>query len=244
MGLFDKKVCDICGGKIGLLGNRKLEDGNLCKECAAKLSPFFSERRKSTVDDIKEQLAYREANEAKVAAFNPTKTIGTTGPFSMKLYFDEDKKQWLITRAKNYRTANPDVMDFSQVTGCTLDIDENKKELKRKDAEGKEVSFTPPRYEYSYNFNMAVFVNSPWFSEIRFRINDEEIKQRGGTDYREAQAKADEIKALLTQVHETERAAVVAANAPRVSKKCPYCGATGIPDANGCCEFCGSVIGQ
>ena len=25
MGLFDKKYCDICGEKIGLLGNRKLE---------------------------------------------------------------------------------------------------------------------------------------------------------------------------------------------------------------------------
>ena len=34
MGLFDKKYCDVCGEKIGLLGNRKLEDGNLCKECA------------------------------------------------------------------------------------------------------------------------------------------------------------------------------------------------------------------
>ena len=63
MGLFDKKYCDICGEKIGLLGNRKLEDGNLCKSCAAKLSPFFSERRRSTVEDIKRQLAYREENE-------------------------------------------------------------------------------------------------------------------------------------------------------------------------------------
>ena len=36
--IFEKKSCDICGGEIGLLGNRKLEDGNLCKECAKKLS--------------------------------------------------------------------------------------------------------------------------------------------------------------------------------------------------------------
>ena len=28
MGLFDKKICDICGEKIGLLGNRKLDDGD------------------------------------------------------------------------------------------------------------------------------------------------------------------------------------------------------------------------
>ena len=40
MGLFDKKICDICGEKIGLLGNRKLDDGNLCKDCAKKLSPL------------------------------------------------------------------------------------------------------------------------------------------------------------------------------------------------------------
>ena len=32
MGLFDKKICDICGEKIGLLGNRKLDDGNLRRD--------------------------------------------------------------------------------------------------------------------------------------------------------------------------------------------------------------------
>lgn len=53
--LFDKKTCDICGGEIGLLGNKKLEDGNCCKECAGKLSPWFNERRHSTVADIKAQ---------------------------------------------------------------------------------------------------------------------------------------------------------------------------------------------
>lgn len=46
--LFEKKECAICGGEIGLLGNRKLEDGNMCKACAAKLSPWFDERRHSS----------------------------------------------------------------------------------------------------------------------------------------------------------------------------------------------------
>ena len=56
MGLFDKKYCDVCGAKIGFLGNRKLEDGNLCKDCAGKrtnsssmiscrLSPLTEARR-------------------------------------------------------------------------------------------------------------------------------------------------------------------------------------------------------
>ena len=69
MGLFDKKYCSICGNQIKLLGNRKLEDGNCCKECASKLFPFFSERRHSTVESIKEQLQYREDNKQEVAAF-------------------------------------------------------------------------------------------------------------------------------------------------------------------------------
>ena len=57
--LFEKKECSICGGEIGLLGNRKLEDGNCCKNCAKKLSPWFEERRHSSVVQIREQLAYR-----------------------------------------------------------------------------------------------------------------------------------------------------------------------------------------
>ena len=238
MGLFDKKYCDVCGDKIGLLGNRKLEDGNLCKNCANKLSPFFSDRRRSTVEEIKEQLAYREANEEKVAAFNPTKTIGG----NMKIYFDEDKRQWLATRASNWRSVNPDVMDFSQVTGCTLDIDESKHELKRKDAEGKEVSYNPPRYEYSYDFNMTIHVNVPYFSEIRFQINDDEISQRGSIAYRQTQQKADEIKQTLMNAKQAEKEAIAAANAPKQPVVCPGCGATTIPDAKNRCEYCGSPL--
>ena len=74
--MFEKKICGICGGEIGLLGNRKLEDGNMCKNCAAKLSPFFSDRRSSTLEQIREQLAYREENRDAVAAFHTTRTLG------------------------------------------------------------------------------------------------------------------------------------------------------------------------
>ena len=66
MGLFDKKYCSVCGEKIGFLGNRKLEDGNLCKDCARKLSPFFSERRHSTVAEIEEQLGYAWGDTLKL----------------------------------------------------------------------------------------------------------------------------------------------------------------------------------
>ena len=117
MGLFDKKYCDICGEKIGLLGNRKLENGNLCKNCARKLSPWFSDRRGSTVEEIRAQLAYRAENQEKVAAFHTTRTLGA----DTKVLLDEDAGKFMVTRARNLAEANPDVLDFADVTSIMKD---------------------------------------------------------------------------------------------------------------------------
>ena len=133
MGLFDKKYCDICGEKIGLLGNRKLEDGNLCKDCAKKLSPWFSDRRRSTVEDIKGQLAYREENREKAAQFRITRSFGE----ERKVLLDEEHRWFTVTRARDLAEANPDILDFDAITGCRLDIDENRTELTREDADGR-----------------------------------------------------------------------------------------------------------
>ena len=103
MGLFDKKYCDICGEKIGLLGNRKLENGNLCKNCAKKLSPWFSDRRSSTVEEIKAQLAYREENRQKVAAFHTTRTLGT----NTKVLLDEDAGKVYGNKSKRSARGKP-----------------------------------------------------------------------------------------------------------------------------------------
>lgn len=171
MGLFDKKYCDICGEKIGLLGNRKLEDGNLCKDCAKKLSPWFSERRHSNVDEIKNQLAYREENKGKVSQFQSTRTIGEY----WKVLIDETHRWLIVTSDTNWRGANPDVIDFSSITGCRMDIDEDTDEVFRKDNEGKNVRYDPPRYRYSYDFYIVINVNNPYFDEIKFRINPSSI---------------------------------------------------------------------
>ncbi len=171
MGLFDKKYCDICGEKIGLLGNRKLEDGNLCKNCAKKLSPWFSDRRGSTVAEIQEQLNYREANRDKVAAFRVTRTLGER----TKVLLDEDAGRFMVTTARDLEEANPDVLSFSDVTGCKLDIDESRTEIEYEDAEGNRQSFTPKRYAYSYDFYIVIHVNNPYFNEIRFQLNSSPV---------------------------------------------------------------------
>lgn len=238
MGLFDKKFCDVCGEKIGLLGNRKLEDGNLCKDCAGQLSPFFSERRQSSVAEIKEQLAYRESNKEKVAAFNVTRTLGD----ATKVMLDEDACRFIVSRSARWQQENPDVLDYAQVTGCQTEIRESRRELKYKDKDGKEVGYNPRRYDIDYDFWVTIHINSPWFNEIEFRVNPYSIEQRGSVQYREAERQASEIKAALTSVRQEVRDTIAAANAPKAAVTCPFCGATTMPDASGCCEFCGGAV--
>ena len=263
--LFEKKECDLCGGEIGLLGNRKLEDGNMCKSCAAKLSPWLSDRRQSTVEEIRQQLIYREANQEKVAAFRVTRTLGER----TKVLLDEDAGLFMVTAARNLEEANPDVLAFSDVTGCKLDIEESKTEIEYRDSEGERKSFTPSRYAYSYDFYIVIHVNNPYFNEIRFQLNGETVgsdvetvldspsdlrsipgmrgtsnaaEVRASVDYRQYEKMGQEIREALLQVRQQAREEAAAAAAPKAAMTCPYCGATTTPDASGCCEYCGGAM--
>ena len=237
--MFEKKACSICGGEIGFLGNRKLEDGNLCKECARKLSPYFSDRRRSTVEEISEQLEWREANKERVAAFHVTRTLG----LDTKVLLDEDAGRFLVTSSSRWRDANPDVLDFSQVTGCDTETRETRSEIRWKDKEGVEHSYEPPRYDVDYDVYVTIHVNVPYFDTIAFKVNGCRIEERSSVEFREAERQAQEIRAALTELRETERVKAAAAAAPKTARTCPFCGATTIPDANGCCEYCGGAMG-
>ena len=248
MGLFDKKFCSVCGGKIGIFGNRKLEDGNLCKECASLLSPWFSDRKHSTVEEIKEQLKYREENKNAVAAFRATRTLGT----DMKVLLDEDAGKFMVTSSSKISEANPDVISFEDVTGCTVSADESRTEVKRKDAEGKMVSYIPAHYKYRYDLYCTINVNNPYFDEIRFRLNRDTIELGGSTgvtiapdptknvEYRSAEALGEEIKDTLTGVRQKVREDAK----PKSAVICPHCGATTMPDPNGRCEYCGMTVNE
>lgn len=250
--LFEKKVCAFCGGEIGLLGNRKLEDGNMCKTCASKLSPFFTDRRGSTVAEIAEQLQYREANKEAVAAFNATLSLGG----NTKVLIDEDAGKFIVTRERKLMEENPDVLDFSMVTNVTLDIDEEKDEEKMQDKEGNEVSYKPPRYNFSYDFYLTIRVRHPYFDEIRFQLNDSSIVTtesgavmavRKPDPMRNAEYKAclemgNEIKNILTTGRRKIREEAAAAAEPKMAVICQCCGATTVPDSSGCCEYCGGSV--
>ena len=253
--LFEKESCAFCGKEIGIFGKKKLEDGVMCGECQKKLSPWFSDRRNSTIAEIQEQLDYREANKAKVAAFRTTRSFGSY----TKILLDEDNQKFMVTSARDLEEANPDVLSFSDVTGCTIDVDESVDEEKKTNAEGKEISYIPPRYTYSYDFDVVIHVRNPYFDEIRFRLNSSsvEIKTVGrpglngrpanfdpemNLEYREYAQMGEEIKEVLLNARQQVREEAAAAAAPKAAVTCPYCGATTTPDASGCCEYCGGAV--
>ena len=153
------------------MGNQKLEDGNLCKDCAKQLSPWFSDRRRSTVEDIKRQLAYREENWGRASQFRTTRSYGE----DWKVLLDEEHRWFTVTRARDLADANPDILDCTALTGCRVDIDESRTEQKREGPDGKEVTYNPPRYEYSYDFEVIISVNNPYFDEMKFRLNNSSV---------------------------------------------------------------------
>ena len=236
------------------MGNQKLEDGNLCKDCAKQLSPWFSDRRRSTVEDIKRQLAYREENRGRASQFRTTRSYGE----DCKVLLDEEHRWFTVTRARDLADANPDILDYTALTGCRVDIDESRTEQKREGPDGKEVSYNPPRYEYSYDFYITIFVNNPYFDEMRFQINSSsvDITPPPGTrpgmtsrynpetnvEYRNCKKLGEEIRQVLTQVRRDVREKIEQAAAPKAAVTCPCCGATTTPDASGCCEYCGGAV--
>ena len=171
--LFEKRQCSICGKEMGLTERKELSGGNLCDDCAEKLSDWFSTeaRKASTPQQIKEQLAYREQNRQAVAQFRATRTIGK----NTKVYLDEMNRKFMVSAASNLQDDNPDVIDASAITNVAVDIDESKHELRTKDDEGRSVSYNPPRYDFSYDFYVNIDVSHPYCSHRRIKVNSSSV---------------------------------------------------------------------
>lgn len=265
--LFEKKVCSICGGEIGLLGNRKLADGNCCKKCAAKLSPWFEDRRESTVAQIQDQIDYRARNAEALKSFDVAAVIGEY----QKMYIetaDGIPTRFFVTSESNYLDENPDIIPFADVLSCTVDIDENEEELMRENAQGESVSYNPPRFQHHYNFYIDMVIrNNPYFNSIRFNINDEDVTlesvrgnvmgrgsmgtpvsrnpvhSRQSERYKQYEQMANDICQAVENAKngmQAKKAAEAAAEATRPTV-CPACGAPA--DSSPFCQFCGTRIG-
>ena len=196
MGLFDKKFCDVCGEKIGMLGNRKLEDGNLCKDCAKKLSPWFDDRRHSTLEEIKNQLQMREENRRLVSSFHPGRVIRSD---RYNLYIDE--RQQMFTASVNLdREDNPDIISLSQITGCNLDVNETRTEEYRTDRDGERESYDPPRYSYSYDYYFYIYLNHPYIREMKLRLNSMDLSEDDRNRRHDVERAGQEMMSYLQNV--------------------------------------------
>lgn len=166
--LFEKKICSICGGEIGLLGNRRLADGNLCKKCAQKLSPWFDERRESTVAQIDEQLRDRERNLEELRGFSSSREVGNGG----RLMIDEAGGRFVVLEDADddLLAVNPDLVSLAQVERVELEVEHISHEEKRM-IDGKKQSYEPPRFLHYFDFWEVITTSHPWAKRIRFRLN-------------------------------------------------------------------------
>jgi hypothetical protein len=175
MGLFDrfkKQDCEICGKEVGMFGYKKLEDGEICKDCVKLLSPWFEDRRHATVQQIKEQIAYREQNAKEHENFTVSRKIGDEEYF---MYIEEVSgvpTRFFVTNRSDYKAENPDIISFKDVISCVTDIQVRDEEIKQKNAEGQMVSCNPRRYKHHHDFYIKMEIrNNPYFDDIKFRIN-------------------------------------------------------------------------
>ena len=191
--LFEKKDCEICGGEIGLLGNTKLADGDLCKECKEKLSPLFRVRDDTTVADIKEQLAYREENKKALDAFNPDEEFGVED----KILVDTAAKKFVFARNGNWKDPAADVIDFSQVTAVDTDEEEEMMYFDYSDEETGETDTSEIRVVH---FHVTIHVDSPYFNEIEVCLSEGEAPTPDGDE--NDTAKFNEFKRQMNRIAE------------------------------------------
>lgn len=186
MGLFGKKNCDICGAGIGMLGGKKVQDGNICKECLSKLSIWFEDRKESTVQDIKNQIAAREENRKLLNSFETSHAFGDYGC----ILIDKKNKQFvalgrsgegLFSNAKTVTSLdeiigrNPDIISFSQIRDIKVDIDEMTREEK-KNVDGEMVSYSPKHMTYMETISIDITVKHPYIHKIHVQLPPEAIQ--------------------------------------------------------------------
>lgn len=263
MGILTK-TCSFCNATIFSLKSNYLKDGCYCKQCKTKLSPFFIHQKTYTINDIRKQLECRKRNEQLFVLFNPTKTIGDYP----RLQIDEINHQFaVVLTSHGTGMSTPDVIDFSQLTDCSVDIVEEKHEVKYKDFSDNLKSFSPPYYAYAYDFYINISVSVPYIQTIRIKVNatpiDNDqphvIEKTGGLTqmFRDAIGSARSFNGRTSNATEVQtsstylkyeklanemRNALWEAKTSMLKNKtvahCPWCGSLNIDNSNGTCVNC------
>ena len=114
------------------------------------------------------------------------------------------------------------------------------------------VSYIPAKYIFSESIKLVLHVNHRFFDTITVPIDTSitlnpgnplpaalKPQPKSNREFMECFSMANEIKRTLLSARQQGRKE----EAPKKAVVCPHCTATTIPDANGCCEYCGGAIG-
>ena len=113
------------------------------------------------------------------------------------MFVDQGKGQFTVA-SKLDEQENPDIVSLSQVTGCRLEVKEDRDEEKYKDNDGNMRSYVPPHFKYSYDYVMHISVNSPWFDDMDFQMNTFSVEDHERGKMMAMEQAGNEIVALLT----------------------------------------------
>ena len=106
-------ICAVCGEELTPFGSREIADGLICRNCAKKLSEWLSEETLAamTAEEVIAHLEYRRINRDMLEGFIPAKSAG--GKY--KLYIDEANESFLISRKRDFVSANADLLKLAAV---------------------------------------------------------------------------------------------------------------------------------
>ena len=199
MGLFDflkKQDCEICGKEVGPLGYKKLKDGEICKDCVKLLSPWFEDRKESTVAQIKAQIAYRAQNAEELKSFNPTKVYG-----DFEYMYVEERDgvpyRFCVSRNKDYLKENADLVLVEDLEEVIIDIDDNAHEHREDEEDPDDVT-----YDLDYRFSVSLMIkNNPYFNSIHFDLNTRGVEVFGVRSRYENVEDDEEFRQLYEEVY-------------------------------------------
>ena len=257
MGLFDRKYCDLCGEKIGLLGGVEFGGLSLCSDCGDRLSPWLDPEEEWDAGTLQEYLDWKEENRGLSEDFQVTREIGE----DVYVYLDEDAGLFAVT--EDVDPENAEIFRMEDILECSVETEEDCQEEFDVDEEGNDVSYDPPHLCYSYIFHMQIQLDHPWIREINFQLNNEALEvysedcmdeETGLYDpeldesYLEYQEMADEILIALTgeePVEEGEEEEEDQWDDPGPREEtilCPYCNSRVRFTDNGRCPNCGGGL--
>ena len=118
MGLFDKKQCELCGSKAGLITRTKIQGGDyICGDCRNKMSSLTSGISDMSLDDVREQIRLKEENDRRFQEdFVNSRQfdIDTRHPV---MAVDDEHGEFAILTDKR-----PDIFSFDHIASYNVDL--------------------------------------------------------------------------------------------------------------------------